>query len=128
MESVEPTQIIKATSIMKLRPSSAPLKNINSRYNSLSIPNIQRQKTSLSIATSRSNKENKINKLTYRITKGSTIIEQYISTKDDIFANNPKYLNKSICNEIKNSNPDGSIKNAKGDIYCYKKDKKKGSI
>ena len=122
------TQIIKATSIMKLRPSSAPLKNINSRYNSLSIPNIQRQKTSLSIATSRSNKENKINKLTYRITKGSTIIEQYISTKDDIFANNPKYLNKSICNEIKNSNPDGSIKNAKGDIYCYKKDKKKGSI
>ena len=119
---------------MKLRPSSAPLKNINSKYNTLTTPNIQRQRTSLSIATSRNNKENKINKLTYRITKGNTIIEQYISTKENIFANNPKYLNNSICKKIKNEQ-NVFIANEDKSLPCYikevkkaKKDKKKETI
>ena len=117
----------KEKSIMKLRPSSAPLINIDNRYNKLAIPN-----ASASISTSRIIK-NKINKLTYRITitKDTTTVKHF-SIKYDIFENNIKYHNKSICNKIKSSNPDGSIKNAKGDIYCYKKlvkkDKKKSTI
>ena len=106
----------KEKSIMKLRPSSAPLVNIDNRYNKLAIPN-----ASASISTSRIIK-NKINKLTYRITitKDTTTVKHF-SIKYDTFENNIKYHNKSICNKIKSSNPDGSIKNAKGDIYCYKK-------
>lgn len=117
----------KEQSIMKLRHSSAPLVNIDNRYNKLAIPN-----ASASISTSRIIK-NKINKLTYRITitKDTTTVKHF-SIKYDTFENNIKYHNKSICNKIKSSNPDSSIKNTNGDIYCYKKlikkDKKKSTM